>query len=299
MKKIKLIPFIFALLLFFGCEQEVLELQPPPEPSGEPGSADFTNFVAIGNSLTAGLQAAALFNEGQQNSFPAIMAGQFALVSTNDEFDQPDINSVNGYNSLFSNPQQGIIRGRLILFDPDGGGPIGPGPAPAGTPGIPAPYNTADLPTPYTGDKTELNNFGVPGIILAQALTPLTGGPSTGNPAYNPLYARFASQPGVSTILGDALATDPTFFAFWLGTNDVLGFATTGGIGAVPLTEPVVFDGQYKTAIEQILSSDQNLKGIVANIPDITRTPFFTTIAHNAIPLDNATAAQLNNGFGG
>src|SRR5260221_486293 len=95
-----------------------------------------------------------------------------------------------------------------------------PGPeAPAGNKG------NADLPTPYTGDKTKLNNFGVPGILLGQALIPQTGGPSTGNPYYNGLYARFASNPGTSTIIGDALATQPTFFTFDLGNNDVLGYA--------------------------------------------------------------------------
>lgn len=299
MKKHIIIASLLTATLLIGCEQEIPVLAPPPEPSGEPGSADFTMFVSLGNSLTAGYQAGALFTEGQNNSYPAIMATQFAIVSDNNEFNQPDINSVNGYNSSYSNPGGGIIRGRLILFDSDGSGPKTPSPAPAGTPGVPAPYNTADLPAPYAGDKTELNNFGVPGILLAQVLTPLTGGPSTGNPAYNGLYARFATNPGTSTILGDAIAKNPTFFSFWLGNNDVLGYATTGGSGAVGLTDPIAFEGQYATAINALLAVDADTKGIVATIPDVTTIPFFTTVKYNGIPLDEATAGALNAGFAG
>lgn len=292
---------LITALLVAGCQQEIAELAPPAEPTGEPGSADFTMFVSVGNSLTAGFQAGALFTEGQNNSYPSIMAKQFAIVSENDEFNQPDINSVNGYNSTYSNPAGGIIRGRLVLFDADGpAGPKTPAPAPAGAAGVPAPYNTADLPTPYAGDKTKLNNFGVPGILLAQCLTPLTGGPSTGNPAYNALYARFATNPGTSTILGDAIAKSPTFFSFWLGNNDVLGYATTGGSGAIALTDPTAFEGYYTAAITQLLGVNANTKGVVATIPYVTAIPFFTTVKYNNIPaLDATTATLVNGGFAG
>jgi hypothetical protein len=294
---------ILTSVLVIGCEQEVAELTPPEEVIGEPGSADFTMYVSLGNSLTAGFQGGALFTEGQNNSYPSIMAKQFAEVSENNEFNQPDINSVNGYNSTYSNPGGGIFRGRMILFDPDGAaGPKTPVPAPAGTPGMPAPYNNvtaADLPQPYAGNKAELNNFGVPGILLAQVLTPLTGGPSSANPAYNPLYARFATNPGTSTILGDAIAKNPTFFSFWLGNNDVLGYATTGGSGAVALTDPTAFEAQYTAAITQLLAVSADVKGVVATIPDVTTIPFFTTVKHNQVVLDAATATQLNNGLAG
>lgn len=287
--------------LVIGCEQEVPQLTPPEEiTSGEPGSADFTMFVSLGNSLTAGFQGGALFNEGQENSFPAIMAKQFAMVSVNNPFDQPDINSVNGYNSTYSNPGGGIFRGRMILFDPDGPGPKTPVPAPAGTPGMPAPYNNvsvADLPSAYTGDKDELNNFGVPGILLTQVHLPETGNPAS--EYYNPLWARFASAPGAKSILQDAIDKSPTFFSFWLGNNDVLGFATSGGLGT--MTDPESFEDDYRDAIEQLLAVSENTKGIVATIPDVTTIPFFTTVKYNAIPLDAATVAQLNSaaGFGG
>lgn len=296
---------VLALMLTIGCQQEVMELEPLPPVTGEPGSADFTKFVSIGNSLTAGYQAGALFQEGQDNSYPKVMSEQFALVSTNDPFDQPDTGSTNG---CYNPPTCSL--GRLVLFDPDGTGTAySPAPAPAGTPTMPAPFNTTSADhiksiAPYTGNKTNLNNFGVPGIILAQILIPATGGPSTSNPAFNPYYARFASNPSTngttgSTILGDALAAQPTFFSFWMGNNDVLGFATTGASGAIPMTDAAAFAGYFQTAISTILASNANLKGVVANIPDVTSIPFFKTVAYNAIPLDATTAGQLNAGFAG
>ncbi len=182
--KIKTIkPLLAAVLmasLVGSCKQEVIKLQQPVTPTPETpskGNADFTKFVAIGNSLTAGFQAGALFTEGQNNSLPKILSTQFALVGGG-AFNQPDIVSVNGYSS--STAVSCYYLGRFILFYSDGpAGPRTPAPYPAHYPGasvtcpssvvtppLPAPYNTADKPTAFTGDTSALNTFGVPGILL-------------------------------------------------------------------------------------------------------------------------------------
>lgn len=311
--------FIVAILVG-SCKQEVIKLEPlkqvtpDPGPTPSKGSADFTKFVAIGNSLTSGYQAGALFNDGQQNSLGALLAKQFATVGGG-TFNQPDINSQNGFNTTTTNPPftGGPVLGRLILFDPDGSGPRSAAPRAIGTPAenrtcpsplqTPAVPGTGESPTPFSGTKSALNNFGVPGIQLAQALTPLTGGPPTSNPAFNPFYARFASNPGTSTILGDAIAANGTFFMFFLGNNDVLGYATTGGVGTIPLTSVSSFTTAYNAAIAQLLAANPNSKGVIGNIPDVTTIPFFFTVPFNAISLvKNETvdqAAQLNAAFAG
>jgi hypothetical protein len=315
--KNKFISILIVTLLAGACSQEAINPVPEvpvidPPPSGSPGSANFTKFVAVGNSLTAGYQAGALFTEGQNNSLAAILNKQFALAGGTTTFNQPDIGSVNGFNTTTTNPPfaGGPILGRLVLFDPDGTGPRSAAPAALGTPQrsvtcpsavtTPAvPGTGGDAPTPYTGNKAALNNFGVPGILLGQALTPLTGGPPTSNPAYNGLYARFASNPGTSTILGDALAAQGTFFMFFLGNNDVLGYATTGASGAIPLTSEANFQAQYNGAISQILGSNANLKGVVGTIPDVTTIPFFFTVTYNAVTLTADQATALNTAFAG
>lgn len=315
MKYTKYSTVLLTLLLIGACDQEVPEFQDPAVEPGvcdgaAAGSANFTKFVAIGNSYVAGFQAGALFTEGQNNSLPAILSKQFQCVGGAATFNQPSINSVNGYNIQSSIPNV-ITLGKLVLFDPDGTGPRTPAPYPSGfpgsaatcpaavnTPALPAPYNTADLPTAFAGDKAALNNFGVPLIFLGQALTPDTGNPT--KPVFNPLWARFASQPGVKSILEDALAAQGTFYLVWLGFDDVLLNAATGDDGTYPMTSAAAFGGQYDALIDNLLLNP-NLKGVVGNIPNITTIPYFFTVGWNAISLDATRAgllqASLANGY--
>src|SRR6188768_273880 len=117
MKTIKYLGLTLSLMLMFSaCEQEVKELIEPceadpascaPDTScedAEAGTANFSKFVAVGNSYVAGFQAGALFNAGQANSLPKILATQMQCVGGSATFNQPDINSVNGFNVQSSNP---------------------------------------------------------------------------------------------------------------------------------------------------------------------------------------------------
>ena len=52
------------------------------------GNADFSNYVAIGNSLTAGYADGTLYREGQINSYPNMLATQFKLAGGGN-FKQP------------------------------------------------------------------------------------------------------------------------------------------------------------------------------------------------------------------
>lgn len=307
MKKYSILSIVLSAALILGCAQEVDDLKDPADignPTGTLGSIDASKFVTIGDALVAGYQANALFTDGQNESIGKIIHQQMVYADATGDFNQPDINSANGYSGT-AGP---IILGRLILYDPDGSGPRSAGPAASGTPekpavtcpseipvtpAVPAPYNTGDAPTAFAGDKAALNNFGVPGILLGQILTPLTGGPPTANPAFNPFYQRFATNPGTSTILGDAIATAPTFFLIEAGNNDVLGYATTGASGAIPLTSQANFQAQYNGMISTLLGARPDAKGVVANIPNVTSIPFFFTVKWNAIPLDAATATTV------
>ena len=61
-----------ALLGLAACQPEL------DAPAVDKGSADFSSYVAIGNSLTAGFQSGGLANFGIETSYPAILAQQFA-----------------------------------------------------------------------------------------------------------------------------------------------------------------------------------------------------------------------------
>ncbi len=277
---------IVAGLVGYSCEgiedslvSDQLEDNPLPEAVGyTSGSADFSKYVAIGNSLTAGYMDGALYSGGQSNSVAAMLASSFAATATGDyTFNQPDINSVNGYNTNVA-PAGNIVFGRFKLD--------------TSIPG-PSPTINGDAITAYSGGKP-LNNFGVPGIQVGQLLTAGTGTP--GNAAFNPFYARFASSPGTSTILGDAIAAQPTFFSLWIGNNDVLGYATGGASNPAILTSTADFQTRFSTVVSQLMANT-TADGMVANIPSFLGLAYFRAVSWNAIPLDETSAGQLNAGL--
>lgn len=300
MKNISKILILAINLLIWSCAQEVIDLEQPDPPDSScitcpdgasSGTASFDKFVTLGSSFVAGFQAGALFNLGQNNSMALMIAQQLECAGGNETFIQPYIDSKNGYNVQLSVPAQGIILGRLVLFDPDGDGPESAAPAPAGAPGVPPPYNTADLPTPYAGDRSEINNFAVPLMYLGQALIPDTGNPES--PYFNPFWARFSSNPGVTSILQESLIAGGSFYLIWLGVDDMLLHAAFGGDDAYPMTSVSDFSIQFNGLISTMLGANPVFKGVVGNIPEIETYPYFTTIPYNTIDLDEETAAFL------
>lgn len=259
----------------------------PVEEVQEPtaGEADFSKMIVIGDGIAAGFMDGALYDRGQNNSFAVHLAEQMKLINGG-SFNQPSINSVNGFYAM--GPSNTIL-GRLILKTTNGvtaPAPIGPG----------------DLPAPFAGNKAELNNFSAPNMTLGLALIPQTGGPNVPqNPAFNPYYARFASNPGTSTPIGDAaqaLATSGTFFSFWLGSSDVLGYAISGASNPAILTSDMDFAQRFAAALGTMLQANPEAKGAVGNIPNLNVLPYFNLVPWNALPLDATTAAAVNQGFG-
>ena len=255
------------------------------------GSADFSNYVSVGNSLTAGYSDQALFIEGQTNSFPNMLATKFALAGGGD-FSIPFMADNLGGATLGG---QTILGNRLFLDFSTGS----PNPVPVSGTG------TTEISTVLSGP---FNNMGVPGSKIFHLAAPGYGnvqGVALG--LANPYYARFASSSD-ATIIGDAVAQNPTFFSLWIGSNDILSFALAGGAGedqtgnpdpstygSNDITDPDVFAYTYNALLQGLTAN--GAKGVTANIPNVTSLPHFTTVPHNPVPLDEATAAQLNAGF--
>lgn len=280
MKNIPYYLIAAIVVLMFGCQYEFPEDLDEQPTAGE---ADFTKLVAVGNSITAGYMDGALYNRGQKNAFVSILAEQMKAVGGG-EFNIPHINSENGFYSLSPN---GTPLGRLVLTTDANTGSISP-----------APIGPGDLPSPFTGDKASINNFGVPGVTLGTALIPELGIPN--HPLFNPLYGRFASDPGTSTLIGDAaaaLADGGTFFSFWLGNNDVYGYALGGAANPAVLTSNENFQMQLNAALGTLLNANANAKGIIMNIPSVDLLPHFNMIDPLAITLPAAIRPELGMGI--
>jgi hypothetical protein len=321
MKKSKYLSIILVTLLFVGsCKQEPIIPGPAPSAPATPnpnvptrGSADFQKFIAIGNSYVAGVQGGALFNDGQNNSLPAIINKQLVSVGASSTFNQPSIKATLGYN-LFITPNPGTdnrVLGRLLLqyganTPSCATGKISPTPQAQKY----ALGNLEAVPNPsvnpgflyFPASRTALNNFGVPAITVGQSLITATGNWANPNPAvgFSPFYARWGAPPGPNstTIIGDAVAAGGTFFMFYLGLDDFFLYAAFGGDPTqAPLNSSGGFSAAYNGAIATLLGSNANLKGVVGNFPNIFVMPHFTAVSYKPIPLDAPTLSAVNAGF--
>ncbi|EIA09832.1 hypothetical protein [Flavobacterium frigoris] len=248
------------------------------------GSANFSKYVALGNSLTSGYSDGALFIEGQKVSYSNIMAQQFAEVGGGD-FKIPFMaDNIGGFKI------NGTQFAGARLASSGGAAPI----PVSGTP-------STEILNPAVVAAGPYNNCGVPGAKSFHLLSPSYGsaaGIAVGTA--NPYYVRFATNASTS-IVSYAMSQAPTFFSLWIGNNDVLGYATTGGDGTDPITPSagaagVGFDATYDALVGALTSG--GAKGVVANIPYVNTLPFFTYIAANPVPLNAEQVAQLNPLFG-
>jgi lysophospholipase L1-like esterase len=266
-------PFLALLgLALGGCQPDLKD-----DPKSSAGQADFSRYIAVGNSLTAGYGDNGLYLEGQQNSYPAILAQQFAQVGGG-EFVQP----------LFNGPNQSNGSGYLKIT----------GFTAAGTPTLGSETsNLAVVPgslavTPGTPPVTRINllakstvsnqNLGVPGIRVSDVQT---AGYGLNNPvAFNEFFERLLGTANAASsyqqyVQERVTTIKPTFFTNWLGNNDVLGYATSGGTGT--LTPVADFTTKY-TAITDILTAG-GAKGLLATIPNVVNVPYFTTVSTPAV----------------
>lgn len=258
----------------------------PAEVPVTSGTADFSKFVSLGNSLTAGFSDNALFKKGQEGSYTNIIAAQFKLAGGGD-FKIPYMNDNIG-GLLFGGVKNPAFGPRLTF---NGVGPVQ-------VSGVP----TTEVFNPAVVAAGPYNNVGVPGAKSFHLLSPSYGsaaGLATGTA--NPYYVRFAPN-ATTSVLAYAMSQTPTFFSLWIGNNDVLGYATTGGDGTNPITPisgatGVGFDGTYTALVNTLTSA--GAKGVIANIPYVNTIPFFTTVGFNPVPLAAAQVTALNSAYAG
>lgn len=298
----KYVWLLIILLGFISCNdiEDVNRLEAETDlPELVAGSADFSTYVAIGASFTAGYTDNALFKAAQIYSFPNILSQQFAKVGGG-SFTQPLTND--NYGGLAAGGERIPGFNPRLVFG-------GAGPVPLESVIGPVTVSTDIVLNKPSGP---FNNLGLPGAKSFHLLYDGYGNiANLASKTANPYFVRIASNPN-ATVLGDAMAQNPTFFTLSeIGGNDVLGYAISGGDGSETITPSagpvgVGFDATYAYLVSTLTSG--GAKGIVTNIPYITDLPHFTTVSYNPlspsnpsfgpqIPTLNGIFGQLNQVF--
>ncbi len=241
--KIKLSSLLFLLGIFIisGCKDRT-EVTAPEQIQQKSGKADFTRFVTIGNSLTAGVQSNSLFETAQKYSYGNQIANQ-----VNASFEQPIVaepGTPGRLEVVSLNPFQTYIT-------KTSGAPLNLQ--------YQAPYNNLGISGAFTYDV--LNAQDSSSCYTAKYF-------NKPNPMFN-LVLR-----GIGTQFQQAKMLHPTFVSLWIGNNDVLGYATSGG--KIPITPSQQFAGMYSQILDSLASICPD--GVVANIPNVSVLPFLTTV---------------------
>lgn len=211
------------------------------------GSADFSTFVAVGDSLVAGESNSSL-TEVFQQSAPPLLLYQQIFGSDDFDFEMP----------WYSDPGD---QGRLV---------IGPGGTPVRIPFEGVPLND-DLDGPY-------HNMGLVGGARALDLLVIGDDSSCGSIPY---HDEDSCERLMITLRQSGTAVDqvqllqPTFVFLWIGGNDALQAAASGVMQL--LTPAETWDNQYRSIVAA-LGMGSELDMAVATVPNVTSIPLLTTL---------------------
>lgn len=244
--------------IFIGLASVAFATSCAPElESFEPSAgsqANFSKYIAIGNSLTAGFADGGLYLEGQKVAYPNLIAEQLKQVGSG-AFSSPFFAEANRNGS-----------GYLVLESLVNGTPVTKQVTDA------LAYRSEGKLIKYT---EPIQNLGVPGMRLDLSTLPVFS-------AMNMYFERLLpdAEVGKTSYQDYTSKQDYTFFSFWLGNNDALGYAMNGaydeGNGTTGLTSAAAFKAIYTSYITKLTEKGQ--KGVVATIPNVTAIPFLNTV---------------------
>lgn len=274
---------ILFMLMMMSCTYDFPDLNQ----DYSTGTIDASQFISLGDGFSAGTMDGALYSQGQNSSFPLILSTQLN-IGQSFSFMQADINSVNGYNVIASDSVN--IMGKWINIyssqtqtEPE------------------RILTTGETPEFFTGEMSVPGNFSVP---LAKSFE--IPDPSLSN---NIFYERFASNPGNSSLLDDVVNNNPDFFTLWIGMNDFLSYAISGGTGNPhPSSDPEMNNKNdltsidlFESAIDSILIqllNNPKASGLIAQLPQFDDLPFFYTYQYNFLRIENSALGVIYSYYG-
>jgi hypothetical protein len=268
-RKIFFVFFVFA----FSCKPNLKN----PKPSS--GSVNLSKFVAIGGTFMAGYQDWSLNKAGQTYSIPALLSTEFQKTGGG-SLNQPLMPDNFGLGLDSKYWENVYFKTATLNFATDCKGVSSLMPIVNSFP-----YSSASTYLSHQGGGFQ--NLSVPYAKISDY-----NNSALGNTVFsvnaNPYYARFSSNPGTSTMLSDAKAQQPTFFALWAGMEDIYDYASNGGYGKTILSSSL-----FSTKLDSVIQNF-GIKGVIANIPDLASFPFYTTIPYNGMTISRRLKDSLN-----
>jgi len=244
-----------------------------PENVFNSGNADFSKFMTIGDGHTAGYMDDALYSIGQENSLGTLLQRQLAMVGAQEAslpwMDNGNIGvNWNGQSRLFLGYKtdcQNITSLSPLRISPQGA--------------------VNSFSTSAYNPNAKFSNFGVPGLRVIDLVSTGFGNPNL--PSHNPFFARISKDQfnfpgsGAFSTYQDNIFDGgfPSFCSIYVGIEDVLPYAKSGAT-TNPMSPLAGFPGVgFEESLGQLCEQlyAQNVKAVIATIPNVTEWPFFNT----------------------
>lgn len=243
---------------------------------------DFSKPAAFGGSYLTGMQNGAVSNRGQNYSIPQLIFEKITEYGGG-SYSPVLIGSDEGIG-LHSKPWEGIYQQALKLgtrTDCNGEESLGP---------VRTLYETVPTGVFQPQNLNVVQDFSVPHLSIRDIESPTFGAPSQNN-----LFYHFkASDPGTSTLISDYQNYNASFTIAQLGMDDIFNYASKGGYQvSIPPVD------SFELALDNFLqvATANGGKGVLLNIPEFDRYPFFNLIPKSGGDLRQGQADSLNNLF--
>jgi lysophospholipase L1-like esterase len=234
----RLIAASLALLLpvLAACHEDE-SLNPPDTPPVPTGGPLFQRYVAMGNSITAGVQSAGINDSTQSRSYAALLAAAMGTSFTIPRLNMP------GCPPPFLN---NLTQERVNL------------------PGLPAATETTCY---LRSTNLTPNNVAVPFARVVEALDNLAQPHSRAN-ALTLLFL------GGRTQVQAMAEQDPTFVSLWIGNNDaVTSLTNPANPGRLDsLTSVSTFTSQYTQILDAIEA--EGAEAVLVSVADVSVVPY-------------------------
>lgn len=241
-----LLKLVAFAAFFTSCDNTTTE---NPTPSTK---VDFTKFIAIGSSTTAGFMNGGLYRDGQLVAFPNLIAQQVSAKFEQPTFSTEQANGTGYWMTTANNttPSFTKVSDKTAI--------------------------RSTSPLLYTKYSGSINNYAVANLRMSDM-----GKAGLGNSTkadFNPFFERILSTGKEDITYSDFIKeTKPTFFVMNLGSEDLLNFITTGG--KTGMTEISVFT----LNCQRILDAVSGAKGVISNVPNPLDYPYLNFLTTEAI----------------